>query len=78
LCRNRNPDYDIFQGFILHLGVVVDGDSKEEIKIIAYVKKEMETDAGDRIAPLILPYIKGKATSVERTVTLGSTEKCVF
>jgi hypothetical protein len=27
---------------------------------------------------LILPYIKGKATSVERTVTLGSTEKCVF
>ena len=65
------------QGFIVYPGIV-DGDSKEEIKIIAYVKKEMETDAGDRIAPLILPYIKGKATSVERTVTLGSTEKCVF
>ena len=66
------------QGFIVHPGVV-DGDSKEEIKIIAYVKKEMQIDAGDRIAQLLLfPYIKIKATPVERTGAFRSFGKCVF
>ena len=66
------------QGFIVHPGVV-DGDSKEEIKIMAYVKKEMQIDTGDSIAQLLLiPYITGKAAPVERTGAFGSTGKCVF
>ena len=41
---------------------IVDGDNKEEIKIIAYVEREMQTDEGDRITQLLLlPYIKVKA-----------------
>ena len=46
---------------------------------MAYVIKEMQIDAGGRIAqPLLFPYIKGKATSVERTGTFGSTGNHVF
>jgi len=65
------------QGFIVHPGVV-DGDSKEEIKITAYVKTEMQIDAGDRIAQLLFPDIKGKAAPVGRTGALRSTGKHVF
>jgi hypothetical protein len=47
---------------------VVDGDNKEEIKIIAYVEREMQIDEGDRITQLLLlPYIKVKAAPVEGT-----------
>ena len=53
------------QGFIVCPGVV-DGDRKKE-KIIANVKKEMPSEAGDRIAPLLFPHTKGNATPVERT-----------
>jgi dUTPase len=65
------------QGFIVHPGVV-DGNSKEKIKIMGYVKKEMQIDPGDRIAQLLFLYIKGKAAPVERTGAFGSTGKCVF
>lgn len=41
----------ISQGFIVCPGVV-DGDSKEEINIMPYVKKEMQINAGDRISQL--------------------------
>lgn len=62
------------QGFIVHPGIV-DGDSKEEIRIRAYVRKEMQTDAGDRMAQLLLfPYIQGKATPVGRIRVLGVLE----
>ena len=37
------------QGFIVHPGTV-DRGSKEEIQIIAYLKKEVQIDVGDRIA----------------------------
>ena len=41
--------------------------------------EEIQIDAGHRIAQLLLfPYIKGKATPVERTTALGNTEICVF
>ena len=45
------------QGFIVHPGVV-SGDSKEEIRIMAHVRKEMQTE--DRIVQLLFPYIQGK------------------
>ena len=35
----------------MHPGIV-DGDSKEEIKTMAYVRKEMQIVAGDRIIQL--------------------------
>ena len=41
-----------------------DGDSKEEIKTMANVEKEMQIEAGDKIVQLLLvPYIKGNAVS---------------
>lgn len=43
----------ISEGFIGHPDMV-DGTSKEEIKIMAYVKKEIQIDAGDRISRLLL------------------------
>jgi dUTPase len=67
----------ISQEFIVHPGIL-DRDSKEEIKIIAYVKKEMQIDAGDRIAQLLSLYINGNADPVERTGAFGSTGKHVF
>ena len=65
------------QGFIMNPGVVSE-DDKKEIKIMAYVKKEMQTDAGNRFAQLLSPYIKGKAAPAERTGAFGSTGKRVF
>ena len=62
----------------MNLGIV-DGDSKEEIKIVANVKREMRTEAGDRIAQLLFPYIKGKVPPIERTVAFVSNGKmCVL
>jgi hypothetical protein len=62
------------QGFIKHPGII-DGDDKEEIKTMAYVRKEMQIDAEGRIVQLLFPYIRGKATPVGRTGAFG---KCVF
>lgn len=43
------------------------------------MKKEVQINARDKTAQLLLfPYIKGKATPVERTGAFGSTGKCVF
>lgn len=43
------------------------------------VKKEMKINAGDRIAQLLLfPYVKCKATPVERTGAFESKGTCVF
>ena len=43
---------------------------------MAYVKRELQFNTGDRIAQLLLfPYIKGKAAPVERTGGFGSTGK---
>lgn len=39
---------------MVHTGIV-DGDSKEKIHIMAYVTKEMQINAGDRIAQLLFP-----------------------
>lgn len=37
-----------FQGFIVHPSIV-DGNAKEEIRIMAYLRKEMQIDPVDRI-----------------------------
>ena len=66
------------QGFIVH-PFIVDWGSKEAIKIMTYVKKEMQINAEDRIAQLLLiHYIKGKTILVERTGTFESTGKYVL
>lgn len=66
------------QGFIVHPGIV-DVDSKEEIKIMVNVKKEIQIDAGDRIVQLLpFPYIKGKTAPIERTGALVSARKYMF
>lgn len=61
------------QGLTVHPGVV-DGDREEEIRIVACVRKEMQTDTRNRTAQLLFPYIKGKTVPVERTGAFGSTE----
>ena len=62
-----------FQGLIVQ-PIILDGDSKKEIKIMAYVREEMQIDALDKIAQLLLfPYIKSKATPVKRKGPFGST-----
>jgi dUTPase len=54
------------QGFIVYPGVI-DEDFKGEIKIMAYIKREMQFKADDGAAQLLLfPYIKAKVTSVDR------------
>ena len=46
---------------------------------MAYVKKDLQINAGDRMAKLLLfPYIKGKAALVERTRAFGSPGKLVI
>ena len=46
---------------------------------MAYVKRELQFNTGDRIAQLLLfPYTKGKAAPVERTGGFGSTGKHVL
>ena len=65
------------QGLTVHPGIV-DRYSKEEIRIMAYVKKEMQIDIGERSAQLLFLYIKDKGVPVERTGAFGSTGKCVF
>ena len=66
------------QGFTVCTDIV-DRDSKEEIKIMANVKKEMQIEAGDKIVQLSLfPYIKGNAAPIERTGAFGSTGRHVF
>jgi hypothetical protein len=40
----------------MHPGIV-DGDSKEEIRIVAYVRKEMQIDTGNRTVQLSFSYI---------------------
>lgn len=58
---------------------IINGNSKEDKKIKVYMKKEMQINLGNKIAQLLsFPYIKGKATPVERTAALGRTGKCVF
>ena len=45
----------------------IDEYFKGEIKIVAYVKVELQLNTGDRVAQLLLfPYINGKATAAER------------
>lgn len=57
--------------------VTIDGNSKEEIKIMVYVKKGIDVEY--RIVQhLFVSHIKVKAALVERTGTLGSTGKCIF
>lgn len=46
---------------------VIDLDFKGAIKIMACVRREMQFNAGDGVAQLLLfPYIKAKATPVDR------------
>jgi hypothetical protein len=46
---------------------------------MAYVKRGMQINSGNRVGQwLVFPYMKEKATSVERTEDLGSTEKPMF
>ena len=46
---------------------------------MTYVKKEMQINAEDRIAHLLLiHYIKGKTILVERTGIFESTGKCIL
>lgn len=46
---------------------------------MAYVKRELQFNIGDRIAQLpLFSYIKGKAAPVERTGEFGSTGKCIL
>jgi hypothetical protein len=45
---------------------------------MAYVTKEMQIDAGGRIAQLLIPCITGKTAPMERTGAFGSTGKLVF
>ena len=46
---------------------------------MAYVKKDLQINAGDRMAKLLLfPYIKGKADSIESMGAFGSIKKCLF
>lgn len=61
-------------GFIGHPGLV-DGDRKEEIKVMACVKKKMQIDVGDRVSQLSFPYIFSKATPIERTGMFESSGK---
>lgn len=54
------------QGFVVHPGII-DEDFKGEIEIMAYGKREMQFNAGDRIARLpLFAYIKGKVAPAER------------
>ena len=47
---------------------IINEEFKREIKIMAYVKRELQFNTDDRIAQLLLfPYTKGKAAPVERT-----------
>lgn len=53
------------QWFIVHQGVI-DEDFKRKTDIMAYIKKDMQFKAGDRIAQvLLLPYVKVKAMPIE-------------
>lgn len=46
---------------------------------MAYVKKDMQIDRGDRITQFLFPYIKKKAPPSERTRVFGSIGKmCVL
>lgn len=65
------------QGFIVHPRIV-DEVLQGEMKIMAYAKREIQFNTGDRVAKLLFPYITGKATPVERTGGSGSTGKHVF
>lgn len=56
---------------------IVDGKSKEETKIMAYVKKEIQIDTGDGLAQQLF-FICIKVASGERTGAFGNTGKCVF
>lgn len=52
------------QWFIVY-HYIVNRHSKEKVRIMAYVRKDIHTEAGDSIAQMLLfPYIKGKATPV--------------
>lgn len=65
-----------WSGFIVHPRIIY---FKGEIKIMAYVKRELQFNIGDRIAQLpLFSYIKGKAAPVERTGEFGSTGKCIL
>ena len=66
------------QGCIVH-PVIVDENSKNEIKIMPYVIKGMKVDAGVRIAQLLFLYIKGKPAPIERTSAFWRSGKmCVL
>lgn len=46
---------------------------------MAYEKREMQFNSGDKVAQLLLfSYIKGKAAPVEKNGGFGSTGKRVF
>jgi hypothetical protein len=64
----------ISQGFIVCPGVV-DGDSKEEIKNMENVKKEMQFKAGDRLLNCYFFTLRGNATLIQQTGAFGSTRK---
>ena len=47
-------------------------------KLMTYVKKKIQIDAGARIVQLLLfPYMKGKAIFIERAGAFGSPVKSV-
>ena len=52
---------------------VMNGDNKEEIKVMANVKEKMQIETGNRIAQVLFPYTKGKATSIEGSGAFVST-----
>jgi dUTPase len=66
------------QGVIVYPSII-DGDNKVEIKIMAYMKREMQINVRDRISQIFLiPYLRGKATQVQRTGVVRRTRKFVF
>lgn len=65
--------------WIQHASRNVDRGFRGEIKIMAYVTRDLQFNSGDRIAQLLLfPYIEGKAIPVERAGMFESTGKWMF
>ena len=53
----------------------VDGDSKQEFRIMPSIREEIQIDAGNKIAKELFPYIKGKSAAIERTGAFGNCGK---
>lgn len=63
------------EGYIVHTGIV-DGDSEEKIKLMTYIKKEIQIYTDYIIVQLLFSYIKGKATLIKLLWEI--LIKCVF